>query len=80
MVERERWPESDTRGGTINDLPAEAPRTPAVSTPTSYRDTTRMPGSRQGELEGARVLWITGVFGLAFVLLIGLLIFLSTIL
>lgn len=80
MVERERWPESDTRGGTINDLRAEAPRTPAVSEPTSYRDTTRLPGSRQGELEGARVLLITAVIGVGFVLLIGLLLFLSAIL
>lgn len=80
MVERERWPGSDTRGGTINDLPGEAPRTPAVSTPTSYRDTTPMPGSRQGELEGARVLWVTAMFGLGFVLLIALLLFLSAIL
>jgi len=78
MEQQEQWPGSDRRGGTINDLGGELPRTPAVSTPMSYRDTTRMPGSRMGELEGARVLWITGLFGLAFVLLIALLLILGT--
>jgi hypothetical protein len=78
MTERQRVDEDELQGGRIDDVAAEVPTAPAVSTPTSEEDQTRLPRDEQrAAADNFRALFWTAVITLATVLFIVLLLALN---
>jgi hypothetical protein len=81
MTERQRVDDEQLPGGRIDELPAEIPTAPAVSSPTSVEDQSPLPRDEQrADAANVRVLFWIAAITLATVLFIGLLLFLNWIL